>query len=126
MIQPETSAMHVLLIDDEEILLECIAESLRSVGYRCDAYQCPVQALVAFQAKSFDAVVTDHQMPGLTGVDVAKSLKATRPEVPVILTSGTLRITDEEMKRIGVYRFIPKPFDAGALTTVLEGIRAMN
>ncbi len=60
---------HLLLVDDEEALLYTIRRMLARLGYRVEAYSDPALALAAFQAAptSFDAVITDFMMPGMSG-----------------------------------------------------------
>jgi CheY-like chemotaxis protein len=64
-------------------------------------------------ASDFDLVVTDYDMPGLSGLDVARQVRATRADLPVILRSGFI---NEELHahadEVGVRALIPKPFTA--------------
>ena len=64
--------------------------ALRAAGYHVLDTTCPHEALrVAKNNGKIDLLLTDYQMPGLTGVQLADRLRATRPELPVLLVSGT-------------------------------------
>jgi PAS domain S-box-containing protein len=81
---------HILYIDDEEPLAHAVKRLLGILGYRCTVYSDPEIAVDAFRAnpEQFDAVIADITMRGLSGIDVAKELRAIRPRMPLALTSG--------------------------------------
>ena len=81
---------HILYIDDEERLAHALKRLLSILGYRCTAYSDPEIAVNAFRANpdQFDAVIADITMRGLSGINVAKELRAIRPAIPIALTSG--------------------------------------
>ncbi|KQX18031.1 MULTISPECIES: ATP-binding protein [unclassified Sphingomonas] len=79
----------VLVIDDEPRVRSATAEMLRSLGY--DAIQAPsAQEGLALLDRGLDPVIviTDHIMPGMTGVELALHLRATRPDLAVLIMSG--------------------------------------
>ena len=81
---------HILYIDDEERLAHALKRLLSILGYRCTVYSDPQLAVNAFREHpdQFDAVIADITMRGLSGIDVAKQLRAIRPRIPIALTSG--------------------------------------
>ncbi len=81
---------HVLVVDDEPEVARLLERMLISRGYRVSAFTSAEDAAAAFreQPDDFRAVITDHTMPRLTGVELARRLKAIRPRIPVILTTG--------------------------------------
>jgi CheY-like chemotaxis protein len=75
-------------------------------------YTEPAEALQAFAAApgEFDMVITDTNMPQMTGLDVAAKILKTRPDIPLVLTSGYIRPEDVESARsLGVRHVILKP-----------------
>jgi PAS domain S-box-containing protein len=76
---------HVLYVDDEPNLVDLVARTLKRLGYRVTGYEQPARALEAFRAnpQTFDVVVTDLNMPGMSGFDFAAALFAVRPDIPV-------------------------------------------
>ena len=78
----------VLVADDQEIICELLAEYLRADGHDVTLACSGTDALEKFKCGEFDVVVTDQSMPGLSGVQVAASIKSINPELPVILLTG--------------------------------------
>lgn len=79
----------VLLVDDEELVRASTGHMLSDLGYDVvEAVSAEDALLRAAQGLRFDLVVTDHLMPGMSGLDLARELKATRPHVPVLIASG--------------------------------------
>jgi CheY-like chemotaxis protein len=85
---------------------------LERLGYQVSGYTDPLRALEDFSAQpgAFDAVVTDLSMPGMSGFHLAEALLKLRPDVPIILTTGYVRLEDKEMAgRVGIRELILKP-----------------
>ena len=102
----------VLYVDDDESLLFLTQRMLERRGYRVTAHAAPDAALAAVRADphGFDLVVTDFNMPGKSGLDVARAVRAIRPDLPVAIISGY--ITDQlraEAEGGGVRALIFKP-----------------
>ena len=91
-VAPRGAHQQVLVVDDEEALVRLTTERLGELGYVCVGYSSSTDALVAFQAhpERFDAIVTDERMPGLTGISLARAIRAMRADIPIILVSGYL------------------------------------
>jgi PAS domain S-box-containing protein len=102
----------VLYVDDEEALVFLVQLGLQRLGYQVTGFTDSARAVREFQARprDFDAVVTDLSMPGMSGFDLARELLATRPDVPILVTSGFLRPEDQQnAERIGVRGLTLKP-----------------
>jgi len=81
------------------------------------------QALHDFNARpeAFDVVVTDLSMPGMSGFELARGVLATRPDIPLLMTSGYVRPQDEEAAHnIGVRAVILKPNTVDDLGKMLD------
>ncbi len=87
---------HILLVDDEAALLEMLEASLCEMGFQVSAFSDPEAALQAFlaQPQAFQSVVTDQTMPILSGFQLAEAILAIRPELPIILVTGTPNLED--------------------------------
>ena len=83
---------HLLYLDDEEMLVELVRAKFESLGYRVTGYTKPTEALDEIRADpaGFDIVVTDYNMPGMSGLEVASALAQLRADLPVVLVSGYL------------------------------------
>ncbi len=107
-------AESLLLVDDEAGLLELGKSMLERLGYRVTVQSNPVQALALFKSRphTFDLVVTDMTMPGMTGAELAREIKATRPEIPVILCTGfSEQIDSQKARALGISKYIEKPLN---------------
>ena len=78
---------HILVVDDEEILLDLVSEVLEDHGFIVTALTSAPHARDVFLGRpsAFDLVVADELMPELSGTDLAKEILAIRPDIPVIL-----------------------------------------
>ncbi len=86
---------HILYIDDEEPLVFLATRMLKRMGYRISGYHRSEDAIRAFREDPtrFDLIITDHNMPETSGLQVASELLAVRADVPIVLCSG--HVTDE-------------------------------
>ena len=102
---------HVLYIDDDGVMLLLVERLLLRLGYRVTVQADPRAAIEAVRAlpHAFDLVVSDYNMPEISGLDVAREIGAIRAGLPVVISSGHL--TDEEraeLLRCGVRDVIAK------------------
>lgn len=102
---------HLLIIDDEPGLREILSEALRLDGHEVVTAESGHAGLEAFARQAFDLVVTDLGMPDMSGLDLARELKAARPGLPVGLISGW-DVCEESLRAQGgaVDFFVRKPF----------------
>jgi PAS domain S-box-containing protein len=117
----------VLLVDDEANVLAMTAQVLSRLGYEPVSFSDSRAALAAFEAapRSFDVVVTDDVMPGLTGTGLASVLRGRRRELPIVLVSGySGPILAQRALAAGVSELLVKPLQsrdiAAALARVLH------
>ncbi len=102
----------LLLVDDEESLVDILGRMLEGLGYQVAAFRDSLKALEAFDAdpSAFDLVISDLTMPGLTGLDLIRRMKAMRPDLPFLLCTGfSESITQEAANLLGVREVILKP-----------------
>ncbi|WP_319522970.1 response regulator [uncultured Desulfosarcina sp.] len=118
---------HILLVDDEKDLVEIGKEMLRRLGYRVTAVVGSTTALETFKTDPFrfDLVVTDYNMPGLTGDKMARQMLEIRPSTPIIVCTGFSEVFDpQRAQSIGIRRVLMKPLTmesiAHAVREVLE------
>jgi CheY-like chemotaxis protein len=103
---------HILYVDDDESIVFLMTRLLERQGYRVSGYTDAQEALAAARAQpgAFDLAVTDYNMPGMSGLEVARALREIRADLPVALASGY--ITEElraQAPEAGVSELIYKP-----------------
>ena len=102
----------ILFVDDEPSLVMLAERMLERLGYTVTSCTNSLEALELFRSApdTFDLVVTDMTMPGLTGDRLAREVLAIRPGMPVVLCTGYSElITEEQALDIGIRRFVMKP-----------------
>ena len=111
----------ILFIDDDRAGREVALFNLRKAGYEVTAASDGQEGLSAFAPEKFDLVVTDVKMPGISGIEVLRRIRAEAPEVPVLVITafGNVETAVEAMKE-GAYDFIGKPFHRGQLLLSVE------
>jgi CheY-like chemotaxis protein len=85
----------VLVVDDDALVSTGTAAMLEDLGHRVIEVSSGLQALDALKAhhRSIGVVITDHAMPGMTGLELARRIRQTHPALAVILASGYAEIT---------------------------------
>jgi len=106
----------ILIIDDEATIRLSLQESLLKDGYQVDAAEAGEAALAMIGNAGYDLIVTDLNLPGVSGLDILKALRNQGSLVPVIMMTayGDMDTALEAM-RGGAYDFIPKPFKLSAI-----------
>lgn len=103
----------VLLLDDEPPLAEMGAEMLSELGYQVQSFTSPGLAIDVFTSNpsSFDVIVTDQTMPGMTGIELAKRIHGIRGDIPIILLSGHADVAgNQSLQAAGIKVSLNKPF----------------
>jgi DNA-binding response OmpR family regulator len=80
----------ILVADDDVEIRDISAWVLTAYGYHADAVADGAAAREALRERSYDLLITDHNMPKVTGIELVKSLRAERMTLPVVLMSGIL------------------------------------
>ncbi len=115
---PEHGSGTVLLVEDDEMVMKMIADMLEVMGYRVIALQDPLDAVLLAEKEetSFDLVITDVVMPGISGKELRNRLLTTRPELKVLFMSGYTAdiIAHHGVLEDGV-QFLQKPFSINDL-----------
>ena len=115
----------VLVVDDEEALMAVTSETLKRLGYEPAAFPDGAAALAEFEAgpERFDAVITDEVMPGLTGTELAGSLRRRRRDLPIVLVSGYIGpVMSERALAAGVDAILKKPVQSRELAAALARV----
>ncbi len=115
---------HVLVVDDEPDVARLLERMLLARGYRVTAFTSSEEALAAFrnQPEQFHVVITDHTMPRMTGIELARQVKAASPHIPVVLTTGYGDKLASAPVGTGVDAVAGKPFDGARLAQTLRQV----
>ena len=115
----------VLIVDDDASMAQMLAGALQRQGLHAAWRTSPEEALQVVESESFDCVVTDLNMKGMSGVDLCSRIVAHRPDLPVVVLTayGSFESAVAAI-RAGAYDFVTKPVEPQELVVTLE--RAMQ
>ncbi|MBU1196279.1 MAG: sigma-54 dependent transcriptional regulator [Proteobacteria bacterium] len=107
----------VLIVDDEKNYPTIIGELLEEEGYASLTASSGMEALDILNSETVDLILTDVNMPGMTGIHLLEKIKEINPDIPVIIMTayGSVEKAVDAMHK-GAYTFILKPFENQALT----------
>jgi CheY-like chemotaxis protein/glycine cleavage system H lipoate-binding protein len=111
----------ILVVDDEINVCKSIRQSILREDCEVDMALSGEEALKKDDQKAYDLVITDLMMPGISGLDLLRELKARRPEVNIIMVTGypTIRTAVESIK-LGAFDYLPKPFTPAQLRNLVH------
>lgn len=115
----------VLLVEDEPNIIEAIRFILSRDGWRVRTHSDGATALAAIAADPPDVLVLDVMLPGKSGLDILRELRADpeMAELPVLMLTAKGQARDRELaERYGVSRFMTKPF---ANADILQSVNAL-
>ncbi|MBF0562387.1 MAG: PAS domain S-box protein [Alphaproteobacteria bacterium] len=117
----KATSRRVLVVDDEIAIVTLLSRVFRREGWDIVTSASAREALEHVAAGgSFGLVITDQGMPEMSGLELAASIHALQPQIPIILMSGQEAPASDALERAGISSFIPKPIDGEALTTILK------
>ena len=101
----------ILVVDDESTVCEACHEALAIEGYMVDTVRSGEEALKTLENSTYDIILLDLKMPGMSGLEVLERLKDVTPKADVVMMTGyaTVESAVEAMK-LGAIDYIKKPF----------------
>ena len=115
----------VLVVDDEPIVGQVIAQILRREGHEADAVLCAGDGLQRSREGRFQVALIDIRLPDIDGLDLARRIHSEFPNQRIIIMSGGPEAHDdcycEMAKTVGISKVIPKPFTHTQLVSAVLG-----
>jgi len=122
------SRQRILVVEDDPLIRRLNTEVLTYSGYQVDAAEDGATAWVAIQQENYDLIITDNNMPNMTGVDLLQSLHEAHLDLPVIMATGT--VPQDELDRqpwLKIEAMLLKPYTFHELlATVKNVLRVAN
>ena len=118
------SIQRVLVVDDDSLSREFLTEAIRSLGYQVDSANSGEEALERVRRGGIDLVFTDLRMPGMSGVDLVRTLSNELPGLPAIVVTahGTVETAVQAM-HVGAADFLVKPCTPETIEMMLERVQ---
>ena len=114
---PRSDSYSILLVDDDPLVLETTGGMLDHLGHSVMLARSGAEALDVMRESAVDLLITDYAMPGMTGVELIRQIRAMRPLLPVILATGfaeLVKAAEPTLPRLD------KPYRLEALRTLLQ------
>jgi len=109
---PRPTSGSILCIDDDPGIRESVSAFLSDSGYEVTCATCGTDGLELIGSQTFDAVLLDLSMPGISGLEVLDQTTRNFPSLPVIVVSGTGNLHDViAALRLGAWDFLTKPIE---------------
>lgn len=125
LLHPPAGSERILFVDDEFMIANLTREALERFGYQITTCTNGSEAIQTFQQTphAFDVVVTDQIMPHLTGIELARQIHRTRPDIPIILCSGfSQTVNKHTADEAGIREYVMKPVVASELAQVIRKV----
>ncbi|MCC6335766.1 MAG: response regulator [Myxococcales bacterium] len=119
--------LDVLVVDDEPTITSLLQSLLFRLGHRVTTTTSSARAAELLTAGKFDLLITDKNMPGLTGVDLARAARERHPRILVMLiTAFASKESASELRKLGVDDYLKKPFELDDLAARLRELQARS
>jgi len=113
--------MRLLLVDDSEFVRRAYRDGLSRRGFEVDLASSAEEGLARAQADTYDVILSDVHMAGMTGIDFLKSIRELNLDVPVVLLTGDPSVeTAAQAVEYGAYRYFPKTVSLDVLEEALQ------
>jgi CheY-like chemotaxis protein len=104
--------LKILIVDDSPAVVDILAQLCEFLGHEVFCAKDGAEGLILLQAEpDIDMVFTDYKMPKMDGAEMTKKIRAGYRELPVILVTGSVVVTDSELKSAGFDAVVHKPFE---------------
>ena len=126
-IAASSTALHVLVAEDNAINRKLIEHMLEALGHKCDFAEDGEQAVAQAAARSYDAILMDVQMPVLDGISAAKRVRALPGPAAkthiIAVTANAMSGDKEKYLAAGMDSYVSKPISMADLARALDGVR---
>ncbi|SRR5579859_7463717 len=120
--------MNILLVEDSDEVSCITVEYLHALGHEVVAVSEAEKAIVQLKEKPFEIVMTDIGLPGMSGIELARTLAKDYPTLPVVIASGYGAVNVESLlgKRTRTVLVLSKPYDLSDLERTLAAAVAIG
>lgn len=111
----------VCVIDDQAMMRDSLAETLRAQDHKVYSFENAHDALTDIRQRSFDVIITDLRLPGMDGVELLREMRRLGLDVPVVLMTAYASVpTAVEAMKLGAFDYIQKPFNPEEIGILIE------
>lgn len=116
----------ILLVDDSKMILKSLSRVFKPAGYKIYTAESANEAYIILKSENIDLLITDQNMPGVTGTDLLRTALKHFPDVIRIMITGMtdIHVAQKAINSGEIYRFFNKPWNDFELLTAVQ--RALN
>ena len=108
----DNNTIKIIVVDDEQIVLSLVCDTLDEEGYQVESASNGMEALEKIKEKEFDLIITDIRMPHMSGIELVKQTREKYPDISVIFMTGYANLnTAKDAIKQGAVDYIMKPFE---------------
>jgi len=123
-VKPDPDALQILVVEDSKPLREMLVHVLKEDGTQVDAAKDGRDALDKFQGASYDLIITDLNMPEMTGIELIRKVRQQDELVEFIIITGYASLESAvEAIKAGAFDYIIKPFKVEELQVAVRNVR---
>jgi len=115
------SKKRILIVEDDEEMRALLRDVIEEEGHKTDSVNNGSEAFRKLVKQSFDLIITDIRMPGLTGLDILPGMRKLHPEVPIVVITafGSEEIQRKALER-GANAYLEKPIHFQKLRNLIQ------
>ncbi len=116
-------ALRILVVDDESIMRNLLTTVLARSGYQVESAEDGAVAWEALQTKPYDLLITDQNMPKISGIELVRHMRSARMELPVVMVAGV--VPEDELAQDPSLHFsatLSKPFELSDLLETVSNV----
>ncbi|HTB83192.1 MAG TPA: response regulator [Candidatus Sulfotelmatobacter sp.] len=110
---------HILVVDDEQFVRKLLSDLLTDVDYQVDTAEDGAAGWEKLQSRNYDLLVTDNQMPKVTGVELVRKIRTAQMTLPIIMVTAT---PPEDIEELQLAAVLEKPFGIKQLARAVEEV----
>lgn len=111
----------IAVVDDDEAMRDALSELLQVLSMECRTFERAEAFLAGYSPDSFDCLITDLRMPGMSGMELIRELKALGSRLPVIVITSSMEVESRsEAIAGGAFAYLTKPVGEELLTRTLN------
>ncbi|MBI5875444.1 MAG: sigma-54-dependent Fis family transcriptional regulator, partial [Deltaproteobacteria bacterium] len=115
------SKENILIVDDEKSIRDFLEIMLKKEGYRVSSASGGEEAMKLFNNSSYDLVISDVRMKGMSGVELLKNIKETSPDTIVLMVTAYASVdTAIDAMKAGAYDYLTKPFKIDEVKHIIK------
>lgn len=118
--EPENAQLRILVVDDDADACDILSQVLKHLGHEPECLQDSAEALSRIRREQFDLILLDLVMPGLSGFDLLRAVKAGPAAPKAVVAVSSYNEFRHTARDAGFHAFVDKPVELGKLRRLLE------